>query len=230
MGGSCYFHRLLALYPQGVENQQQTYWQVWTLLSPGKLHSRQTPSLHNSRRTGHAGPGATSPPGSSARRDIRPMEVSARCGESATNLLAGLDAPLACARLGKLHRFTTREEQGTQDRGPRVHQALQQGEISDLWKYPTPVSHSISETFRPNELAAALRRLKPGKSPGLDSIFPEFVLQAGSAPKSWFCDFLISCMRQLKIRKVWRRELIVAIPKPDKPLGDPKSYRPMCLL
>jgi len=37
-------------------------------------------------------------------------------------------------------------------------------------------------------------------------------------------------MRQLKIPKIWRRALIVAIPKPEKPLGDPKSYRPISLL
>jgi len=35
MGGSYQLHRLLALQPQGVENNQQTYWQVRTLLSPG---------------------------------------------------------------------------------------------------------------------------------------------------------------------------------------------------
>jgi len=46
--------------------------------------------------------------------------------------------------------------------------------------------HGICEPYRPEELAAALRRLKPGKSPGLDSIFPEFTLDAGSALKSWF--------------------------------------------
>jgi len=37
-------------------------------------------------------------------------------------------------------------------------------------------------------------------------------------------------MRQLKIPKIWRRAQIVAIPKPEKPLGDPKSYRPISLL
>ena len=37
-------------------------------------------------------------------------------------------------------------------------------------------------------------------------------------------------MRQLKIPKIWRRALIVAIPKPEKPLGGPKSYRPISLL
>jgi len=37
-------------------------------------------------------------------------------------------------------------------------------------------------------------------------------------------------MRQLKIPNIWRRALVVAIPKPEKPLGDPKSYRPISLL
>ena len=37
-------------------------------------------------------------------------------------------------------------------------------------------------------------------------------------------------MRQLKIPKIWRRALIVVIPKQEKPLGDPKSYRPISLL
>jgi len=103
-------------------------------------------------------------------------------------------------------------------------------ELSDLWKISTPEGHSISEPFRPEEFAAALRCLKPGKSLGLDSIFPEFMLHAGSSLKSWFCDFLNSCMRQLKIPKIWGRALVVAIPRPEKPLGDPKSYRSISLL
>jgi len=125
--------------------------------------------------------------------------------------------------LGKLHRLATCEERGTQD-GDRESARLVNKELYDLWKIPTCEGHSISEPFRPEELAAALRCLKPGKSPGLDSIFPEFILHAGSAFKSWFCDFLTSCMLQLKIPKIWRRALIVAIAKPEKPLGNPKSY------
>jgi len=37
-------------------------------------------------------------------------------------------------------------------------------------------------------------------------------------------------MRQLKIPKIWRRAVIVAIPKPEKPLGALKSYRPISLV
>jgi len=58
----------------------------------------------------------------------------------------------------------------------------------------------------------------------------EFILHMGSALKSWFLDFLTSCLRQLKILKIWRRALIVAIPKPEKALGYPKSFRSASLL
>ena len=48
--------------------------------------------------------------------------------------------------------------------------------------------------------------------------------------KSWLRDFLSSCLRRLKIPKIWRRALVVAIAKPGKPVGDPKSYQPISLL
>ena len=48
--------------------------------------------------------------------------------------------------------------------------------------------------------------------------------------KSWLRDFISSCLRRLKIPKIWRRALVVAIPKPGKPVGDPKSYRLISLL
>jgi len=66
-------------------------------------------------------------------------------------------------RLGKLHRLATREERDTQGRG-RESTRLVNKELPDLWKILTLEGHSISEPFRPEELAAALRRLKPGKS------------------------------------------------------------------
>jgi len=111
---------------------------------------------------------------------------------------------------------------GAHRTGDRESTSLVNKQLSDLWKIPTPEGHNISEPFRLEELAAALRRLKPGKSPGLDSIFPGFMLHARSALKSWFCDFLSSCMRQLKIPKIWRGALIVAIPKPET-IGGPSE-------
>ena len=89
---------------------------------------------------------------------------------------------------------------------------------------------NISENFISQEFAAALKNLKPGKAPGPDSIFPELITHAGAALKSWLFGFLSSCLRHLKIPKVWRRALVVAIRKPKKPVEDPKSYRPISLV
>jgi len=91
---------------------------------------------------------------------------------------------------------------GTHRTGDRESTRLVNKQLSDLWKIPTLEGDSIYEPFRPEKLAAALRCVKPGKSPGLDSIFPEFIRHARSALRSWFCDFLSSCMRQLKIPRI----------------------------
>ena len=103
-------------------------------------------------------------------------------------------------------------------------------EVSDLWRATTPDAVNISDNFSQREFAAALQHLKPDKAPGPDSICPELILHAGAALKSWLRDFISSCLRRLKIPKIWRRALVVAIPKPGKPVRDPKSYRPISLL
>ena len=102
-------------------------------------------------------------------------------------------------------------------------------EVSNLWRATTPDAVNISDNFSQREFAAVLQHLKPGKAPGPDSIFPELILHAGTALKSWLRDFLSFCLRRLKISKIWRRALVVAIPNPAKPVGDPKSYRPISL-
>ena len=93
--------------------------------------------------------------------------------------------------------------------------------MSDLWRATTPDAVNISDTFSQRVFAAALQHLKPGKAPGPDSICPELILHAGAALKSWLCDFLSSCLCRLKIPKIWRRVLVVAIPKPGKPVYVP---------
>ena len=103
-------------------------------------------------------------------------------------------------------------------------------EVSDLWRVTTPDAVNISDNFSQREFTAALQHLKPGKAPGPDSICPELILHAEAALKSWLRDFLSSCLRRLKISKIWRRALVVAIPKPTKPVGNPKSYRLISLL
>ena len=106
-------------------------------------------------------------------------------------------------------------------------------EVSDLWRATTPNAVNISDDFSQREFTAALQHLKPGKALSLtitDSICPELIVHAGAALKSWLHDFFSSCLRRLKIPKIWRRALVIVIPKPTKPVGDPKNYRPISLL
>ena len=90
-------------------------------------------------------------------------------------------------------------------------------EVSDLWRATTPVAVNISDNFSQREFFAALQHLKPGKTPGPDSICPELILHAGAALKSQLRDFLSSCLRRLKIPKIWRRVFVVTIPNQRSP-------------
>ena len=103
-------------------------------------------------------------------------------------------------------------------------------EVSELWSATTPDAINISDNFSQREFTAALQHLKPGKAPGPDFICPELILNAGAALKSWLRDFLSSCLRRLKIPKIWRKALVIAISKPGKPVGDSKSYQLISLL
>ena len=112
---------------------------------------------------------------------------------------------------------------GKYEAADRKSSRLVSQEVSDLWRATTPDAVSISDTFLQREFAAVLQHLKPGKALGPDSIFSELILHAGAALKSWLRDFISSCLRRLKIFKIWRRALVVAIPKPTKPVGVPKE-------
>ena len=119
---------------------------------------------------------------------------------STTNKLSGRSGRSSRLRPVSVDSIASKlVKNGAHRTGGREYTRLVNKQLSDLWKIPSPEGHSISEPFRPEELAAALRCLKPGKSPGLDSMFPEFILHAGSALKSWFCDLLTFCLRHLKI-------------------------------
>ena len=102
--------------------------------------------------------------------------------------------------------------------------------VLDLWRATTLDAVNISDNFSQRKFAAAFQHLKPGKARGSDSICPELIFHAGAALKSWLRDFLSSFLRRLKISKICRRTLVVAIPKPETPMRYPKSYQPIFLL
>ncbi|KAJ3583832.1 hypothetical protein NHX12_015550 [Muraenolepis orangiensis] len=92
------------------------------------------------------------------------------------------------------------------------------------------VDSNLSGEFTAEELSEAMSKLKPGKSPGRDNIHPEFVIHQSTTTSGWLCAFYTSCYQRLKLPKTWRRASVIALPKPNKPAEDPKSYRPISLL
>ena len=102
--------------------------------------------------------------------------------------------------------------------------------MSDLGRTTVPDAVNILGNSFSREFSAALHHLKSGKAPGPDSICPELLINAGPGLKFWLRGFLSSCLRQLKIPKVWRKALVVSIVKPSKPVEDPQSYHLIFLL
>ena len=92
-------------------------------------------------------------------------------------------------------------------------------ETSEFWKIPTLDGSFLTREFSPVKFATALQKLQSGKAPRPDQICPEVILHAGPTIKSWLCKFLSSCLCQFKIPKVWRRSLVAAIPKQNKPFS-----------
>lgn len=84
--------------------------------------------------------------------------------------------------------------------------------------------------FSSGELREAAKSLKLGKAPGPDMIpnevlklvveeWPEFLLETYNA-----------CLRDGRFPNCWKEQTLVLLHKTGKPLNEPSSYRPLCML
>ena len=98
-----------------------------------------------------------------------------------------------------------------------------------LWRISTLPNKCISLKV----FSTALQLLKSGKARALLSI-PGAITSCRFCFKILLNKFLSSCMCQLKFFKNLEKSIIIlksgSIPNPNKPFGDPKSYRPIFLL
>jgi len=87
------------------------------------------------------------------------------------------------------------------------------------------------QAFTPVELAAACKRLPAGKATGLDGI-PNEVLKLVSLWKPQvLLDAYNVCLKQRSFPDRWKTARLVLLHKgPSKPLDDPASFRPLCML
>lgn len=68
------------------------------------------------------------------------------------------------------------------------------------------------------------------KAPGLDG-FPNEVLKMAMIYKTDpFVNVYNQCLQNGIFPKVWKRQRLVLLQKPNKPSGEPSSYRPLCMI
>ena len=86
---------------------------------------------------------------------------------------------------------------------------------------------NMSTPFTIEELVEVLKSVEAGKAPGPDDVNPEFLLHTGDVAIKWLCQYMSTCLERCKIPKIWRKATVIALPKPNKPKDDPKSFRPI---
>lgn len=88
-------------------------------------------------------------------------------------------------------------------------------------------------TFRPfdiEELRHACNRLSKGKSPGPDGIPNEVLKLLGEQYPELLLETFNSCFKNGVFPNRWKRQKLVLLRKGEKPLDEPSSYRPLCML
>lgn len=84
--------------------------------------------------------------------------------------------------------------------------------------------------FTMDELQLATARLPNRKAPGPDGIPNELVKATVETGAHHLLDAFNSCLQEGMFPGRWKVARLVLIPKPGKPLEDPSSYRPLCML
>jgi len=80
------------------------------------------------------------------------------------------------------------------------------------------------------EVIDAGQRIPNGRAPGPDGV-PDLVIKQISTNKPEILrDMFNACLRESTFPKEWKVAKLVLIRKGDKPLDNPRSYRPICLL
>lgn len=95
-------------------------------------------------------------------------------------------------------------------------------------------AHKLSKTsenlFTVNQVAEAIREIKPSKALGPDEIAPIMLKNIGNAATSYLTDLLNLSVKSQVIPNIWKVGRIIPILKPGKPSDHGSSYRPISLL
>lgn len=80
------------------------------------------------------------------------------------------------------------------------------------------------------ELIEIARRIGDRKAPGTDGIPNRVLKRAISTRPEIFVEVFQKCLEEGTFPRPWKKQRLVLLPKGKKPVDDPASYRPICLL
>ena len=80
------------------------------------------------------------------------------------------------------------------------------------------------------EVLEAADKIVGNKTPGLDSIPNKAPKTAVKRAPNMFAEAFTTCLKEGVFPTQWKKQKLILVPKPNKPLGEASSYRPICLL
>ena len=107
--------------------------------------------------------------------------------------------------------------------------------VSHLFPHHEPVVfpltvNSTFDAFTLDEINTACRKLKNNKAPGPGNVPPEIIKYVTLRKP----DYVLAIYNELALNGCfpteWKRSKLILLRKGDKPLDNPSSYRPICLL
>lgn len=84
--------------------------------------------------------------------------------------------------------------------------------------------------FTLTEIIEASKTLPNGKALGPDNIPNKIVKSATLSNPLRFKLVFDNCLKDAVFPSIWNKAYVVLLPKPGRPLEDPSSYRPLCML
>lgn len=85
-------------------------------------------------------------------------------------------------------------------------------------------------TVTDEEVVQAAERFGNDKAPGLDGIPNKALKVAIKHNTGPFTELFTRCLREGVFPKIWKKQRLVLLQKPNKPAGEPSAYRPLCML
>lgn len=92
------------------------------------------------------------------------------------------------------------------------------------------LSNPRALSFSEEEMLAASRKIKLNKAPGPGKIPPEIIKYIALNKPSYLLSLYNRLAAELNFPSEWKQAILLLIRKENKPLNDPSSFRPICLL